>query len=84
VLFADEVRTAVARAVLELQLAHPEEMEIVVKKVFEGRSWTEIRAELGLSSEKRARTLFSHGVDRLRPKVEAALGEEAFAEFVGL
>lgn len=78
-----EVRDCVGNALLEAQLAHPEEMEIVLLKVFEGHSWPEIREMLGLSSDKRARTLFARGVDLLRPRVEARLGHAGLEELLG-
>ena len=79
----EELRDAAGKALLELQLEHPEEMEVVLLKVFEGQSWPEIKETLGLSSEKRARTLFARGIDILRPRVERSLGREAFREFLG-
>lgn len=69
-----EVREVVARALIELQVEHPLEMEVVVRKVFESESWPTIRALLDLSSDRRARTLFAHGIALLQPRLEAALG----------
>jgi DNA-directed RNA polymerase specialized sigma24 family protein len=70
----EEIRTAVGHAVIEAQVEHPEEMEAVLLKVFEGLSWPEIKEAMDLTSEKRARTLFARGVDLLRPLVERSLG----------
>jgi DNA-directed RNA polymerase specialized sigma24 family protein len=81
---AQEVRTAAGRAIVDLQLDHPEEMEAVVLKVYEGQSWPGIRQTMRLTSDKRARTLFARGIDLLRPQVEKTLGDVAFAEFLGL
>lgn len=67
---SQDLKEAVGRAVLELQVAHPEEMEAVVLKIFEGETWTGIKDHLGLSSEKRARTLYARGIDLLRPGLE--------------
>ncbi|MBI4607095.1 MAG: hypothetical protein HY721_34455 [Planctomycetes bacterium] len=80
----EEVRAALGRAIVEAQLEHPEAMEVVLAKVFEEKSWSEVVEELGLSSMKRARTLFALGVDVLRPRVEKALGRPALWEFLGL
>ncbi|MBI4602589.1 MAG: hypothetical protein HY721_11575 [Planctomycetes bacterium] len=78
----EEVRAAAARAILELQVEHPREMEAVLLKVFEGQSWPELKDALGLSSEKRARTLFARGLEILRPHVERSLGPAVVAEFL--
>lgn len=78
----EEVRRAAAGALLELQLEHPQEMEAVVLKLFEGHSWPELRAALGLSSDKRARTLYAHGLELLRPRIEASLGPDAIQDFL--
>jgi RNA polymerase sigma factor (sigma-70 family) len=80
---AEELRGAVGRALLDLQLDHAQEMEAVVLKVFEGHSWPEVKDAMGLSSDKRARTLVARGLELLRPRVEAALGPDVLAEFLG-
>jgi hypothetical protein len=49
-------------------------MEAVVLKVYEGLSWPELKDAMGLTSEKRARTLVARGLELLRPRVERALG----------
>lgn len=67
---SQDLKETVGRAVLELQLEHPDEMEAVVLKVFEGETWAGIKDHLGLSSEKRARTLYARGIDLLRPGLE--------------
>lgn len=64
-----ELREAIANAVLEEQLVHPQEMEVVVLKVFDGESWSGIRNLLELSSEQKARTLFARGLDLLRVRI---------------
>jgi len=79
-----EVRDAAGKALVDLQLRYPEEMDVVLLKVFEGESWASIQQILGLSSQKRARTLFARGVDFLRPEVEKNLGRPAIEEFLGL
>ena len=79
-----EMRDAVGHALLDLQRDYPQEMEVVLMKVFEERTWPQIRAGLGLSSDKRARTLFAKGVERLRPAVEERLGPDAFGEMLGV
>jgi len=79
----EEIRELAADVLLELQLEHPDEMEAVLLKVFEGHSWPELRDALGLSSEKRARTLVAHGLERLRPRLEARLGPAVLEEFLG-
>ncbi len=81
---AGEIRRVVADALLEQQVSHPEEMEVVLLKVFEGQSWPGIRGWLGLTSEKRARTLFVRGLDLLRPRIRDALGRDGFEEFLGV
>ena len=84
-LIADaEVREATGRALLGLQLEHADEMEAVLLRVFEDQSWSEMRQTLGLTSDKRARTLFAKGIDRLRPRVEQALGKPALMDLLGL
>jgi DNA-directed RNA polymerase specialized sigma24 family protein len=70
----EEMRSAVGHAVIEAQVEHPEEMEAVLLKVFEGLSWPQIKEAMSLTSEKRARTLFARGIDLLRPIVERSLG----------
>ncbi len=82
ILSDEELRAAVGSVLLDLQLEHPEAMEVVLLKVFEGQSWPEIKAALGLSSEKRARTLFALGVDLLRPRVAKRVGKPALEEFL--
>jgi RNA polymerase sigma factor (sigma-70 family) len=84
VITTEELRRAAGGALLEIQLDHPEEMEIVLLKVFEGRTWPEIKEALGLTSEKRARTLFARGIDLLRPRIEERLGEPAVSSLLGL
>jgi RNA polymerase sigma factor (sigma-70 family) len=69
-----EARDIAAQALLALQVDHPEEMEAVVLKVYEGLSWPELKDAMGLTSEKRARTLVARGLELLRPRVERALG----------
>lgn len=80
----EEVRAAIGQALIDLQIEHPQEMEVVTLKVFEGESWPAIRDQLQLTSDKRARTLFARGLDLLRPRVEARLGEDALLEFLKL
>ncbi len=77
-----EVLDATGHALLELQASHPEEMEAVVLKIFEGHSWPELKDAMSLTSEKRARTLFAHGLELLRPRIEATLGADVIAEFL--
>jgi hypothetical protein len=79
----DEVRQVVGNAIVQLQVEHSEEMEAVLVRVFEGQSWDGMKNWMGLSSSKRARTLFARGVFLLRPVVEKALGRAAFLEFFG-
>ncbi len=80
----EEVRDAVRRAVLDLQVEHAGEMEAVVLKVFDGLSWQQVQDCMALSSQKRARTLCARGLDLLRPRVESVLGDSAFEEYLGL
>lgn len=84
IITGQEIRLAAGRAIVELQLEHPDEMEAVLLKVYESQSWPRIRQEMQLTSEKRARTLFARGIDLLRPQVECRLGEAAFADFLEL
>ena len=84
IITGQEIRLAAGRAIVELQLEHPDEMEAVLLKVYESQSWPRIRQEMQLTSEKRARTLFARGIDLLRPRVERILGEAAFADFLEL
>jgi RNA polymerase sigma factor (sigma-70 family) len=79
----EEVRAATGRALLELQLEHPGEMHAVLLKVFEGQSWPEVKEAMGLSSEKRARTLVARGLELLRPRLESLLGGAVLEEFIG-
>jgi RNA polymerase sigma factor (sigma-70 family) len=79
----EEIRTAFASALLELQVDHPQEIDVLLMKIFEGKTWSQIQALLGLSSEKRARTLYARGLDLLRPRVGAVLGKEAYRELLG-
>jgi RNA polymerase sigma factor (sigma-70 family) len=81
---AQEVRDVVRDTLLRLQVEHPQEMEVVLLKVFEGESWPAIQKILNLSSEKRARTLCARGLDLMRPRIEEALGGAAFDDFLGL
>ena len=78
-----ELREAVGHALLEVQREYPQEMEVVLMKVFEERTWPQIRAALELTSDKKARTLFARGVERLRPLVEKRLGPDAFGHVLG-
>jgi RNA polymerase sigma factor (sigma-70 family) len=84
VISQEELRGAVRQAILDVQLEHPQEMEVVLLKLFEGESWKAIQDSLGLSSEKRARTLCARGIDLLRPRIQHALGDGAFEEYLGL
>lgn len=81
---AEEIRSEAGRILVELQLKHPQEMEAVVLKVYEGQSWPELKDAMGLSSEKRARTLFAKGLDLLRPRLEERLGTAVLEEFLGM
>ena len=81
---AAELRDATAQVLVELQVEHPEAMEVVLLHVFEGRSWAEITDALGLSSAKRARTLYAKGLDLLRPRVERRLGKPALWDLLGV
>ncbi len=78
-----EVREVTGNALLILQLKHPTEMDAVLLRVFESQSWAEMREAMGLTSDKRARTLFAKGIDLLRPEVEKALGRPALSDFLG-
>lgn len=78
-----EVRTVVGDAILSLQITDPLEMEVVVLKVFESKSWPQIRDQLDLTSEKRARTLFTRGISLLRPSLGRSLGKGAFQDLLG-
>jgi DNA-directed RNA polymerase specialized sigma24 family protein len=80
---AAEIRELVKRALLELQLTHPDEMEAVLLKVFDGESWTTIQECLGLSPVKRARTLCARGLDLLRQRVEGLVGDGALGTYLG-
>ncbi len=80
----EEVHEVTGRALLELQLEYPEEMEAVLLKVFEGHSWRELEQALGLSSAKRGRTLVARGLERLRPRLEERLGPGTLEEFLGV
>lgn len=84
VLAEREIREAVAQALMELQVDHPQEMEVVVRRLFEEESWATITENLALSSVKRGRTLYAHGLDRLRPAVENSLGESTLRELFNL
>ena len=77
-----EVRRVVKNVLLDLQIECPDEMEAVLLKIFEGQSWPEVRQCMGLSSDKRARTLCARGLDLQRPRVERAIGSVAFDEFL--
>lgn len=77
----EELRSEVGKAILGLQVSHPKEMEVVVRKIFEGESWPMIRASLGLSSDRVGRTLFAKGVNLLRPRLKEALGGAFEAAF---
>ena len=78
-----ELRERVGGAILDLQVAHADEMEAVVLKLFEDATWPRIRAVMGLRSDHRARTLFARGIDRLRPCLESALGEGSVDAIIG-
>ena len=84
IISSEEVRSEMAKALLDEQVASPREMEVVVLKLYEGQSWPAIRDKLDLSSEKRARTLFVQGIDLLRRRVEKTLGPSALSDFIGL
>ncbi len=84
ILSTSKIRDAIVEALVDLQVEHPREMEVLVRKLFEEQSWSLIREELLLSSVKRVRTLFARGVDRLRPHVERRLGETALRELFDL
>ncbi len=79
----EEIRSAAARVLLDLQLEHPEEVEAVILKVFEEQSWPELKDTMGLSSEKRGRTLVARGMELLRPRLESTLGDAVIREFLG-
>jgi DNA-directed RNA polymerase specialized sigma24 family protein len=79
----EELRAEVGKAVLEVQIEHSQEMEVVVLKLFEGESWAGIKDILELASERRARTLFARGLDLLRPRVKRALGGGSAGEPLG-
>ena len=79
-----ELKNVLAQAIIELQIEHAQEMEVVLLKIFEGYTWTEIKSWQGLTSEKRARTLFARGVDLLRPYAKQALGDRNFSELLGM
>ena len=78
-----ELKGEVGRIVLQMQVEHPREMEVVVLKVFEGMSWSGIRDELGLTSDRVGRTLFAKGIDRLRPRLRESLGKEGLDAVLG-
>jgi RNA polymerase sigma factor (sigma-70 family) len=78
-----ELKLEVGRIVLQMQVEHPREMEVVVLKVFEGLSWAGIRDELGLTSDRVGRTLFAKGIDRLRPLLRESLGQDALNAVLG-
>jgi len=82
-LFRDEMRAAIGDALVELQVKHPREMEAVVSKLFDDQTWPELRERFGLTSDKKARSLFARGIDLLRPLVKKSLGESAVREFLG-
>lgn len=77
-----EVREIVAQVVLEAQVEYPREMEVVVLKVFEGKSWSGIRETLGLTSDRVGRTLFAKGIDLLRPQLKEGLGGQGLADLL--
>ena len=63
------------------RLMHIGQHDLVwILKVFEGHSWPELKEAMGLSSEKRARTLFAQGLELLRPRIEAVLDLAAAEE----
>jgi RNA polymerase sigma factor (sigma-70 family) len=79
----EEMKNAVGHALLELQVEHPQETEAVLLKVHEGRSWPEIQELMGLTSVKRARTLFARGVDLIRPRVARRRGKPFVEDLLG-
>lgn len=81
---SEELRSALGKAVLELQVEHPLEMEVVVLKLFEGKSWPAIRAHFDLSSDKKARTLFSRSLDLLRVRIKEIVGPAALRDLLGM
>ena len=80
----EELRAAVGKAILELQLSHAKEMEVVVLRVFEGRSWSFIRELQDLASDTPARTLFARGIELLSPRIQKALGTKKLDETLGI
>jgi RNA polymerase sigma factor (sigma-70 family) len=81
---SEELRSVLKKTILELQVEHPLEMEVVVLKLFEGKSWPAIRAHFDLSSEKRARTLFSHSLDLIRMRIKEILGPATLRDLLGM
>jgi RNA polymerase sigma factor (sigma-70 family) len=73
---AGEVLQALGSAILAVQVEHSLEMEAVVLKVYEGKSFPEISDELSLGSEKCARILFAKGLELLRPRVRRLTGSD--------
>lgn len=78
----EEIRAEAGRILVEIQVDHPQEMEAVLLKVFEGHSWPELKDAMGLTSEKRGRTLFARGLELLRPRLEERLGAAVIQEFL--
>lgn len=76
VVSARETLHALGSAVLAIQVDHPQEMEAVTLKVFEGYSFPEISERMALDSEKRARILVARGIDLLRPRVRRLTGSD--------
>ena len=84
ILSREELNGELIRTLLELQVEHPREMEVIVQKLFEGQTWSEICSRFELGSEKKARVLFARGLDLLRPRVKERLGAEAVRDLLGL
>lgn len=84
ILSAEELQSVLQKAIMELQVEHPIEMEVVVLKLFEGKSWEAISMQLDLSSEKKARTLFSRSLDLLRVRIKEVLGPAALRDLLGM
>ena len=71
---AGELRERLGRAIVDVQVDHPQEMEAVILKVYDEQSWPAIREQMNLSSDRRARTLFAHGMAHLQGRLENELG----------
>jgi RNA polymerase sigma factor (sigma-70 family) len=79
----NELHLEIGNAIVELQVGHPREMEVVTLKVFDGESWSGIRALLQLSSDRVGRTLFARGLELLRPRLKKVLGDGALDQILG-